>query len=150
MKKAILISACILGLRCRYDGKSKPLSQELISALTEKYYLVPICPEIYGGLPTPRPSAERKGGEVINCEGKNVSEEYLRGAEECLSLARICGADTAILKQKSPSCGTKLIYDGSFSGKLVPGMGITASLLADEGFSLCDENDIPHLINSQE
>ncbi len=150
MKKAILISACLLGLRCRYDGKNKPISPELISALNEKYSLIPVCPEIYGGLPTPRPSSERNGSEVRSSDGRDVTAEYLRGAEECLSLARICGADAAILKQKSPSCGTKLIYDGSFGRRLISGMGVTAELLLSEGFSLYDEDDILNLINLQE
>ena len=112
MKEAILISACLLGVRCRYDGGSKP--QEPILRLMEKYTLIPVCPEQLGGLPTPRLPSERIGAQVVMKDGTDVTAAYRRGAEEALRLARLFGCRRAVLKERSPSCGSGTIYDGSF------------------------------------
>ena len=130
-----LVSACLLGCPCRYDGRSKPIRTE-IAALLARHTLIPVCPECFGGLPTPRPPAERLGERVINCEGRDVTEEYRRGARETLRLARLYRADGVILCDKSPSCGTSGIYDGSFTRTLCDGVGLCAELLIREGITV--------------
>ena len=140
----ILVSACLLGEPCRYDGKSKP--SEAIRALAEQHTLIPICPEVMGGLSTPRsPSEIQPDGRVVNREGADVSGNYLRGAELSLALAREHGCALAILKEKSPSCGNREVYDGSFSGKLIPGQGICARLLEANGIRVIGESEIGEL-----
>ena len=123
----ILVSACLLGIPCRYDGKSMP--NEKVMALKEKYTLIPVCPEIYGGLPTPRTPSERVGDLVLMKDGKDVTENYNRGADATLKIAEVNGAKIAILKAKSPSCGKGMIYDGTFSGTLTAGDGVTVEKL---------------------
>ena len=110
----ILISACLLGARCRYDGVSK--LQPWISDLAERHILVPVCPEQLGGLPTPRPPAERRGDQVMTRDGGDVTAQYRRGAEEALRLCRLLGCEAALLKERSPSCGSGMVYDGTFTG----------------------------------
>lgn len=139
MKEKVLVSACLLGVCCRYDGRSVPC-EEVIS-LSEKYELIPFCPEIYGGLPTPRIPSERVGDRVVMKDGTDVTENYARGAAEALRLARLLGAKLAVLKEKSPSCGSALIYDGSFTGSLKEGEGVTAELLRREGIRVISELD---------
>ncbi len=143
MKKTILVSACLLGISCRYDGKSKP--DERVISLREKYNLVPVCPEIYGGLSTPRVPSERIGDRTMMQDGSDVTENYRRGAEAALSLYRTLGCEAALLKAKSPSCGVGAIYDGSFSGRLTERDGVTAELLKNEGISVFSENEIPEM-----
>lgn len=143
-KEAVLISGCLLGLCCRYDGKSK--LNENISALSEKYYLIPVCPEQLGGLKTPRNPSEIINGRVISSAGDDVTAEYRRGAEEALRLARLFGCKKAILKEHSPSCGFGKIYDGSFSGTLIDGSGIAAALLAENGIAVFGEGRIAELL----
>lgn len=140
----ILISACLLGCACRYDGASKPHPD--VQKLMEKHTLIPICPEIYGGLATPRPPSEIVGDRVVNCEGTDVTEAYLRGAKEALSLARQFGCTAAVLKAKSPSCGKGKIYDGTFRGILTDGDGITAAWLKKHGLKLYTEDEIGALL----
>ena len=123
----ILISACLLGARCRYDGVSK--LQPWISDLAERHILVPVCPEQLGGLPTPRPPAERRGDRVMTRDGGDVTAQYRRGAEEALRLCRLLGCEAALLKERSPSCGSGMVYDGTFTGVLTAGEGVTAELL---------------------
>ena len=125
----VLVSACLLGLRCRYNAE--PVANERVLALAKTHTLIPVCPEQLGGLSTPRPPAERLGERVVSNNGTDVTSAFFRGAEETLLLARILGCKTAILKARSPSCGHGRIYDGSFTGKLIPGSGVTAELLAD-------------------
>lgn len=125
----ILISACLLGVACRYDGKSKTYAQ--IDALKQQHTLIPFCPEIYGGLSTPRPAAERVGTQVINAVGNDVTAQYQKGADEALRLAQLLGAECAVLKSKSPSCGLGRIYDGTFSKTLTENDGVTAALLKE-------------------
>ena len=136
----ILVSACLLGCACRYDGKSKPCYD--VIALMDKHTLIPVCPEIYGGLSTPRSPSEIQGGAVVNKEGKDVTAEYEKGAKEALELANKFGCKIAILKAKSPSCGKGEVYDGSFSGQLTKGNGITAKLLMENGIEVFTENEI--------
>ena len=140
----ILISACLLGARCRYDGASKP--QPWIAALAERHTLVPVCPEQLGGLPTPRPPAERRGDRVVTREGDDVTAQYRRGAEEALALCRLLGCEAALLKERSPSCGRGEIYDGTFSGALAPGDGITAELLVARGVAVYGESRLRELL----
>lgn len=139
----LLISACLLGVSCRYDGKSKPM--ENIGKLMEKYELIPVCAEIFGGLPTPRVPSEISGEKVITSEGKDVTAEYLKGAEEVLRLGKLFGAKKALLKERSPSCGSGIIHDGKFDGGLVPGFGKTAALLIENGFEVYGESEIEKL-----
>lgn len=134
----LLISACLLGAKCRYDGKSMPSAA---AELAEKFHLVPFCPEIYGGLPTPRPAAEISGGRVVTELGDDVTENYKRGAEEALRLAKTLGIKKAVLKERSPSCGSGKIYDGTFSGNLTDGDGITARLLKENGIEIYGESE---------
>ena len=134
-----LISACLLGCPCRYDGASKPIPEN-IRALLDTDTLIPVCPECLGGLPTPRPPAERQGERVINRSGQDVTAEYERGAREILRLARLYRADGVILRDRSPSCGTNGIYDGTFTATLSEGMGVCAALLSREGIRIFDEN----------
>lgn len=140
----LLISACLLGVRCRYDGLIKPLSE--IPALLEKYELIPVCPEQLGGLKTPREPSEISGEKVLTNSGVDVTAEYIRGAEEALRLGKLLGAKKALLKAKSPSCGSGIIHDGSFSGKLKDGYGITAKLLLENGFEIYDETKVGELL----
>lgn len=144
----LLISACLLGLRCRYDGESKPVMP--IVALMEQYHLIPVCPEQLGGLPTPRAPAERQGAAVRTNAGVDVTGQYLRGAEQTLQLARLYGCKLALLKERSPSCGHGSIYDGSFSGRLSPGDGVTAALLRENGITVYGESEIDLLLANAE
>ena len=141
----VLVSACLLGVNCRYNGERKKL--EGIERLMERAELIPVCPEILGGLPTPRPPAERVGDRVMNREGTDVTEAYRRGAEETLRLAELLGAHLALLKERSPSCGMGKIYDGSFQGRIVNGSGVTAELLTAHGVSVYGESRIDALLN---
>lgn len=135
----LLISACLLGFECKYSGGSNRLPAERIAALKEEYRLIPVCPESAGGLPTPRDPSERLGDRVVSVKGKDVTAEFTKGAETALWLARRYGCKKAILKRSSPSCGGEKIYDGSFSGTLIPGEGVTAELLRAHGIEVIGE-----------
>ena len=136
----ILISACLLGVCCRYDGESKPIMQTV--ALMERYHLVPVCPEQLGGLPTPRMPSEIRDGQVIRRDGVSVDEAYRRGAAEAARLAKLFSCELAVLKARSPSCGCGCIYDGSFTGTLIPGDGVTAALLKQQGLQVITEEEL--------
>ena len=139
--KKLIISACLLGEKCRYDGESKPC--DAINELKKKFLLLPVCPECMGGLSTPRPPAEiQADGRVVNREGSDVTAAYHRGAESVLALARREGCTLALLKEKSPSCGKGKIYDGSFTGTLTDGNGICADLLMQNGIKVFGESEI--------
>ena len=140
----LLISACLLGAQCRYDGQSKPVLEMV--ALSEQFDLVPLCPEQLGGLPTPRTPAERIGDRVITKDGRDVTAEYRRGAEQALHLARLCGCRIVLLKERSPSCGSGTIYDGTFTGGLTAGDGVTAALLRENGITVYGESEIGRLL----
>ena len=137
----ILVSACLLGVSCRYDSQSRPDSRVL--ALRARHTLIPVCPEQLGGLPTPRVPCERRDGRVISREGADRTAEYTRGAEEALRLCRLFQCEAALLNAKSPSCGAGRIYDGTFSGTLCPGDGVTAERLKKEGIPVWTEETLP-------
>lgn len=136
----ILVSKCLLGENCRYKGDSNFCEKAV--KLREKYVLIPICPEQDGGLPTPRDPAERIGSRVITCNGNDVTAEYTRGAELALKLAMENNVKLAVLKARSPSCGSGSIYDGTFTGKKVQGDGVTAELLKCNGIIVLSEEEI--------
>ncbi len=146
MKEALLISACLLGAACRFDGQSRPLPPETLDALRDKYQLVPACPEQLGGLPTPRLPAERGLDGVHNAAGENVSAQYFRGAAEALRLAVFFGCRAALLKERSPSCGSGKIYNGFFTGTLRDGDGVTAETLKKNGVTVYGESGIGSLL----
>ena len=135
----ILVSACLLGMPCRYDGTGK--ADERIVALAKTRHLIPVCPEQLGGLPTPRPPAERNGTRVLTRDDRDVTVPFLRGAQETQRLARLFSCRIAILKANSPSCGSGQIYDGCFCGRLIPGDGMTAALLKQDGLTVLSEKD---------
>ena len=139
----MLVSACLLGVGCRYDGLSRP-NLEVIS-LSQEYELVPFCPEIYGGLPTPRTPSEIVGDRVVMKDGRDVTAEYSRGATEAVRLCKLLGIKKACLKAKSPSCGAGQIYDGTFSGILVEGDGITTRALVEGGVFVVNEEEVARL-----
>ena len=135
----ILVSACLLGVPCRYDGAG--VADARVLALTEKHHLIPVCPEQLGGLPTPRPPAERHDTRVLTRDERDFTAAFARGAEETLRLAKLFSCRIAILKANSPSCGSGQIYDGCFCGRLVPGDGMTAALLKQDGLTVLSEKD---------
>ena len=139
-----LISACLLGIACRYDGGSQRLDG--LDRLTAKLDLIPVCPEQLGGLPTPRTPAERRGARVVNRGGEDVTAAFEKGAECACSLCGRFACRRALLKTRSPSCGVGAIYDGTFSGRLVPGDGVTAAALRAQGVALLGEDEIEKLI----
>ena len=142
MRKRALISACLLGVGCKYDGGNNRLPDEKLTRLKTEYELIPVCPEAYGGLTTPRAPSERLDGGVVSKTGRDVTAEFQRGAEAALRLAQFFDIKTAILKENSPSCGCGTVYDGTFSGTLVPGDGVTAELLKAHGITVIGESKI--------
>ncbi len=145
--ETLLISACLLGVDCKYDGGNNALPEEALRKLREKYRLVPVCPEVLGGLTVPRAPCERLGGRVVNRVGADVTAAFQKGAEAALRIAEEQGCRRALLKARSPSCGSGGIYDGSFSGRLVPGDGVTAERLRAAGLEqLADETEIDKLL----
>ena len=140
----ILISACLVGDKTKYDGKSN--YNPKINDLLEKYELVPFCPEVEGGLPVPRESSERHNDKVITTSGRNVTKQFEKGAELALNICQYLGIRIAILKENSPSCGVKNIYNGKFEHKLIPGSGVTAELLKRKGIKVISEEEIDSLL----
>lgn len=134
----VLVSACLLGIPCRYDAKSK--RNEAVIALNHDW--VPVCPEVAGGLTTPREPAEQKDGRVITITGRDVSREFLLGAEAALKLVRDEDIELAILKARSPSCGSGQIYDGSFTNTLTEGDGVTAAALKKASVKVITEEEL--------
>lgn len=135
----ILVSACLLGADCKYNGKNN--RNENVLRLMEKHTLIPVCPEQLGGLATPREPSEKSGERVISKSGADVTENYKKGADEVLKIARLYGCKRAVLKAKSPSCGSGKVYDGTFSGTLIDGDGVTAQLLKQNGIEVQNENN---------
>ena len=135
----ILVSACLLGVPCRYDGTGT--ADARILSLAQKYHLIPVCPEQLGGLPTPRPPAERHDTRVLTRDERDCTAAFARGAEETLRLAKLFSCRIAILKANSPSCGSGQIYDGCFCGRLIPGDGMTAALLKQIGARVLTEQE---------
>jgi len=140
----ILVSACLLGVRCRYDGESKMCPAVL--DLAKEHELIPVCPEQLGGLPTPRTPAEIQGERVVTRDGRDVTKEYQKGAEEAARLYQLLRCDCAILKARSPSCGCGQVYDGSFSGTLTPGDGTAARTLKRLSVPVATEESIASVI----
>ena len=136
----ILVSACLLGENCKYNGKNN-YSERVVKYL-EGHEVIPVCPEVLGGLTTPRDPSELVDGVVINYKGVNVDRQFWEGAKEALRIAKENGIDLAILQSRSPSCGVKQIYDGSFTGKLIPGQGVFAQLLEKNSFRVMDCEEI--------
>ena len=136
----ILVSACLLGINCKYNGDNNFC--ENVVRMGDKHTLIPVCPEQLGGLTTPREASEICGGKVINKLGDDVTSQYEKGAQEALKIAKLCGCDVAVLKKRSPSCGVGEVYDGTFSKRLVTGMGITAQLLKDNGIEVYGEDEL--------
>lgn len=149
-RPALVVSACLLGVACNHRGAGSPRSA--VQSLAGTYRLVPVCPEVAGGLPTPRPAAEvapagedaagRSTSAVLTAAGDDVTDLYRRGAEHTVALARATSAVGAVLKARSPSCGCHEIFDGTHSGTLVPGRGVTAAALTEAGFPVCSEEDV--------
>lgn len=135
-----LCSACLLGMNCRYDGKGK-INQKIVD-LAAKEILIPICPEQLGGLPTPRKPAEIVNGKVLSEDGEDFTTNFISGAKQVLELAEMYNIKSAILKQRSPSCGCGQIYDGTFTGKIIKGNGITAKILKENGIEVISEEDL--------
>ena len=139
MQEKILVSACLAGLPCRYDGKSKEITK--IMELVAKGKLIPFCPEVSSGLPTHKIPSEIKDNKVYNKEGKDMTEYFKKGAENTLKFCQENNIKKAVLKQNSPSCGSKEIYDGSFTGTKIEGSGMTARLLKENNIEILDEDD---------
>lgn len=140
----ILISACLIGDNTKYDGKNN--LHPKISYLLAKYELVPFCPEVEGGLPTPRQPSERQGDRVKTSNGKDVTNNYLKGAEKAYNLCLALDIKIAVLKEYSPSCGVHKIYDGSFSHKLISKSGMASEYLKIKGIRVISENEIDTLL----
>lgn len=146
----ILLSACLAGFNVRYDGGNA--RNDLAAQLVALGQAVTICPEVMGGMSTPREPAEIQDGNgedviagrarVINCRGVDVTKQYLQGAQLALGIAQRYHVQAAFLKQKSPACGTRLIYDGSFSGRKIAGMGVAAALLRQGGIQVFSETEL--------
>lgn len=143
-KKILLISACLTGCNCKYNGGNNKLKG--LNALQEKYSLIPVCPEQLGGLSTPREASEIICNSVVNKIGEDVSKEFMCGAESVLKIAEENNCDLCLFKERSPSCGVNEIYDGSFTGKIISGSGITTKLLKKHGITVLSEEETSKLI----
>ena len=142
MREKVLISACLAGINCKFNGENNLLDSGILDEISKKYHLLFVCPEVFGGLSTPREPAEMKGGLVVTKTAKDVSENFKFGAEICLKIAKLNGCKKAILKARSPSCGSGQIYDGSFSKKLIFGDGVAAKLLKENGILVFSEDEM--------
>lgn len=144
MNNNILVSSCLLGKNCKYNGGNN--NCEDIKKLSSKYNLIEICPEVMGGLPTPRYPSEIINDKVINKIGEDVTEKFILGAKLSLDLTKQYNVKYAILKENSPSCGYGCIYDGTFSGNKIKGNGITADLLYKNGVVILNEKNFYELL----
>ena len=144
--KRLLVSACLLGANCKYSGGNNALGEETLRALRGKWALVPVCPETAGGLGVPREPSERRGERVVSRGGEDVTEAFSIGAETACRLCGRFGCAAALLKENSPSCGSGRIYDGSFSGTLTDGDGLTADRLRALGVELYGESRVKDLL----
>lgn len=141
--KKILVSRCLYGGDpVRYDGKSKAETDPRFLKWKEEGLFIPVCPEVFGGLPIPRVDAQRVGDKVIARDGRDVTEEYMKGAHEAVRLAKEYDVICAIMKEKSPSCGSNKIYDGTFEGNLIEGQGTAVELLKKEGVKVFSEEQL--------
>lgn len=142
-RETLLVSACLLGVKCRYDGESKYC--EAAAGLLARYDVVAVCPEVLGGLPVPRTPSELRGARVEAADGTDRTAAFRLGAERAVQLAGRTGARKALLKANSPSCGSGKIYDGTFSGRVVPGDGLAAAALKAAGLRVWTEQDLEGL-----
>ena len=150
--KKILVSACLMGERVRFDGQVKAVPHPILLKWNHEKRVVPVCPEVDGGLEIPRPPAEIQGGcgrdlltrkvKIKNNQGRDVTDFFIRGAEIALEQAMRVNVVMAVLKEKSPSCGSTFIYDGSFTRRLIPGQGVTAALLTAHGIKIFSEKEL--------
>ena len=136
----ILVSGCLLGENCKYNGGNN--YSEIVAEYIKGHEVISVCPECLGGLPTPRVPAEIVNGVVTNREGQIVDAEFRKGAEIALEIAKKEQIDVAILQSRSPSCGVKQIYDGTFSGKKIDGQGVFARLLKENGIPMMDVEEL--------
>ena len=136
----ILVSACLLGRDCKYNGGNN--YSEKVAEYVKGHDVIPVCPEVAGGLPIPRIPCEIVGGTVTNRNGESKDREFRAGADICLKKALEEKVDLAILQSRSPSCGVKQIYDGSFTGRLIPGKGVFAEMLSENGIKIIDLEDL--------
>jgi len=135
-----IVSACLAGINCRWDGESRPCQK--VVDLVKQGKAIPVCPEQLGGVTTPRTPAEQKDEKVFTKTGEDVTSQFEKGAEEALKIALLSNCDEAIIKSKSPSCGCGKVYDGTFSGKLIDGDGVFAKILKKNNIKVFSENDI--------
>jgi len=135
-----LVSSCLAWVKCRWDGEARPCQK--VIELIKQNEAIPVCPELLGGLAIPRMSAEQRDGKVFTKDGKDVTGQYERGAEEALKIAKLTNCNEAILKSKSPSCGSGKIYDGTFSGNLVYWDGVFTKLLKKNNIKVSTEEEI--------
>lgn len=140
----ILISACLVGDKVNYKGQGNYHPD--VEKLKEKYELVLFCPECEGGLPIPRLPNEIRGSQVIRSDGKNVTRAFEVGAKKALAICKYLGITKSVLKENSPSCGTHMVHDGYFQGRKIPGMGVTAKLLKENGIEVFSEEEIEKLL----
>lgn len=136
----VIVSACLAGVECRYNGQA--FSAPKVIQMVKRGQAIPLCPEILGSLPTPRPAAEQCNGRIISMDGQDFTYEYTAGAVIALNIAKLVGCKKAILKSKSPTCGSGTIYDGTFSGKLVKGEGLFCKLLREENVEVMSEDEL--------
>lgn len=136
----VMVSACLMGKNCKYNGKNN-YSNKVADFVKDKEVVL-ICPEQLGGLPTPRVPAEIVNGRVINADGEDVNKEFTEGAKKAFDIALSKKVDMAILQSRSPSCGSKQVYDGTFSGQLIEGKGIFADMLIKNGIKVIDAEDV--------
>ena len=140
----IMVSACLAGKNCKYNGGNN--QNENVLQLIAEHEVITVCPEQMGGLPTPRIPSEICNGVVMTKDGRNVDKEFRLGAAKCLEIARRERPDLIVLQSRSPSCGVKQRYDGTFSGTLLEGAGVTAQLLIKNGFQVVDVEDLSDLL----
>lgn len=143
--KKIIVSACLLGYNCKYSGSNN--KNDAVLKLKNKYELIPVCPEEAGGLPTPRDASEISNGKVVTNKGKDVTKEFTLGAEKCFEIAKNNNCNIAVLKERSPSCGFKKIYDGTFTSTIIDGNGVFAELLDKNGVKIYNETNAEELLN---
>lgn len=146
----VLISACLLGREVRYDGGGNPQQSTILERWQSEGRIVPVCPEVAGGLGVPRPPAETVGGDgravhagearVLTHDGRDVTDAFVKGARAALAAAEADGIKVAVLKARSPSCGNERVYDGTFSKSLVDGVGVTTALLEQHGIAVFNED----------
>lgn len=148
LPQKVLVSACLLGQPVRYDGRSKGIISDWLQTLGAEGRVLAFCPEVAGGLPTPRPPAERQGERVLTESGLDVTAQFDRGAELALQLCQAQGIRFALLKEGSPSCGSGRIYNGRFEGTSMAGEGKTTALLRRHGIRVFSEDQLPELASA--